>query len=182
MSDAYFGEIRLFGACQIPEGWMMCDGAILSVRENVQLFSIIGARYGGDGVNTFALPDLQSRTPIHIGQVPGSTGPVWSMGQTGGTETVSLTLDQIPRHLHSVRATTQTGTTGNATNAMPSTVNRHATASANDALLYGAPTQPAAFVPGTLGQSGGGYAHTNMQPSLALLFCICVQGTVPNRV
>jgi microcystin-dependent protein len=181
MSDAYLGEVRLFGACQIPTDWMMCDGALLSTRENAALFNIIGPRYGGDGVNTFALPDLQSRTPIHVGQVPGSAGPAWSVGQTGGAEAVTLTLDQIPRHMHSVRATTQTGTTGNATNALPSTVNRHATASANDALLYGPPATPAAFLPETLGQSGGGFAHPNTQPSLGLLFCMCVNGVVPNR-
>lgn len=181
MSDAYLGEIRPFGSCQIPTGWMICDGAVLNISEQIALFNVIGPRYGGDGTTTFALPDLQCRTPIGAGQAAGTNGPAWTVGQTGGTEAVALTLDQIPGHAHSIRATTQAGTTGNATNALPATVNRHATASQSDALLYGASTAPGAFVPGTLGQSGGGHPHTNMQPSMGLLFCICVQGQVPSR-
>lgn len=181
MSDAYLGEIRPFGNCQIPTGWLLCDGAHLKISENQPLFNIIGTRYGGDGTTDFALPDLQGRTPVGVGQVPGSNGPAWTVGQTGGTETVTLSLEQIPGHSHSIRATTQTGTTGNANSALPATVNRHATASENDALLYGAASAPAAFSPGTLGLAGGDLPHTNVQPSLGLLFCICVQGRIPSR-
>ena len=109
MSDQYLGEIRMFAGNYAPEGWAMCNGQLLMINQNEALFSLIGTTYGGDGQTTFALPDLQGRVPVHTGR-NNVTGTVYPLGQKGGTETVTLVADQLPRHTHAVNAQSQAGT------------------------------------------------------------------------
>src|SRR5271155_3610803 len=100
MAEAFLGEIRMFGFTFVPQGWAMCNGQLLPISQNTALFSLLGTTYGGDGVSTFALPNLQSRVPIHQGQ--GTSLSPYVPGQTGGAESVTLTLSQIPAHFHPV--------------------------------------------------------------------------------
>src|SRR6186713_2435722 len=98
MSQPFVGEIRMFGGNFAPAGWAFCNGQVLPISENDVLFNLIGTTYGGDGQETFALPNLQSRVPIHMGQGPGLSS--YTIGEMGGTETVTLTTNQIPAHNH----------------------------------------------------------------------------------
>src|SRR5690242_14628254 len=103
MSNTFIGEIRMFGGNFAPAGWAFCDGALMAIDQNTALFQLIGTTYGGDGQTTFALPDLRSRFPLHV-------GPGFALGQAGGAETVTLTSNQIPAHGHVPQASSVTGT------------------------------------------------------------------------
>src|SRR3954471_14530174 len=111
MAQPYIGEIRIFAGNFAPAGWAFCDGAQLSISENTNLFQLIGTTYGGDGQQTFRLPDLRGRVPIHMGT--GTTGTTYQLGEQVGVESVTLTVNQIPQHNHSLMATTATGTQAN---------------------------------------------------------------------
>src|ERR1700754_4966181 len=100
MSDPFVGEIRMFGFSRTPIGWFACDGSLRSIAQYEVLYTLLGTTYGGDGVNTFALPNLSGRAPVHQGTGPNLTTRI--MGQIGGSETVSLTLNQLPAHTHGV--------------------------------------------------------------------------------
>src|SRR5947199_8822963 len=108
MAQPYVGEIRMFGGNFAPAGWMFCDGALLPISENEILFTLIGTTYGGDGQETFGLPDLQGRAPMHAGQGPGITQN-YQLGEMAGVESVTLTTQQIPIHNHSLLASTDFG-------------------------------------------------------------------------
>src|SRR5690242_6047731 len=108
MAQPYVGEVRMFAGNFAPAGWMFCSGQLLPISEYETLFNLIGTTYGGDGQSTFQLPDLQSRVPIHQGTSPQGTNRV--IGETGGVEEVTLTVQQIPQHTHAFMASTQTGT------------------------------------------------------------------------
>src|SRR5437773_12295055 len=103
MAQPYVGEIRMFGGNFAPAGWMFCDGQLLPISENETLFQLIGTTYGGDGQSTFALPDLRGRVPIHQGTNQGTS---YTLAETGGVETVTLTTNQIPVHSHALQAST----------------------------------------------------------------------------
>ena len=107
MSDQFVAEIRIFGFNFPPTGWALCDGQLLPISQNTALFSLLGTTYGGDGKSTFALPDLQGNAPMHWGQGPGLS--LHDLGETGGSETVSLLESEIPAHAHAVRAATEIG-------------------------------------------------------------------------
>ncbi len=102
MATSYVGEIRMFGGNFAPVGWEFCNGALLAIADNPTLFNLVGTTYGGDGMTTFALPNLQSRVPVHQGTNPGN-GTTYTMGQTGGVESVVITLSQVPAHTHPVQ-------------------------------------------------------------------------------
>lgn len=102
MSEPFVGEIRMFGFNFEPQGWAFCDGRLLPISQNAALFSLLGTTYGGDGVSTFALPDLRSRVPVSLGQGEGLSS--YAEGQAGGTETVTITPAQMPAHTHAVNA------------------------------------------------------------------------------
>lgn len=172
MSDPYVGEIRMFGGNFAPLGWAFCNGQILSISEYEALYSLIGTTYGGDGVQTFALPDLRGRIPIDQGQSIGST---YALGQAAGTETVTLTLQQIPAHTHLVMgsgAETETAVPSNAV-----------FATSADTNFYG-PTisgKGAAFNAQTVGSSGGSQPHDNMMPFQCVTFIIALEGIYPSQ-
>lgn len=171
MAQPYIGEIRLFAGNFAPAGWEFCDGRLLPIGENEALFTLIGTTYGGDGESTFALPDLRGRLPIHLGQGPGLSNR--SLGETVGVETVTLGVNQLPAHGHSLFASSNTA---NATDPAG-----RVTANAAAVSIYGAgaPNQP--LNAQAITQTGGGQAHDNLMPSLCLSFIISLYGIYPTQ-
>lgn len=163
----YLGEIRMWTGSRIPTGWRLCDGSLLNVTENEELFSLIGTIYGGDGVNTFALPDLRGRVAIGQGQGRGLTKRV--LGATGGREDVALTAEHIPSHTHAISATSAVGTASSPAN--------YVWANGGTLKPYSSATPPdVAMSKAALATSGGNQPHNNVMPSLAINFIIAVQG------
>lgn len=163
----YIGEIRMFAGTGTPVGWMSCEGQPLNIATYPELYSLIGTIYGGDGVTTFALPDLRGRAPIHLGTTYNT------FGGTGGSETVTLTTGQIPAHTHTVAASNAAGDSADPAGRVPAR-------NAGGVLHYAAgPTTDLA--PGALLQSGGGLAHENMQPFIAVRHIISLSGTYPSQ-
>ena len=168
--DPFVGEIRLVPYNFAPVGWALCNGQLLPIAQNTALFSLLGTMYGGNGQTTFALPDLRGRSPISVGQGPGLSGR--DQGETGGSEAVSLTLQEMPQHNHQVSVSSAPGTTAAA-------AGNHLSASTYGSAYASVPTgtMPA----GTIGQAGGNQAHNNRQPYLTLNYIIALQGIFPPR-
>lgn len=160
MATPFIGQITLFAGNFAPRGWAFCQGQLLSIAQNTALFSILGTTYGGDGQTTFALPDLRGRVPLQQGQGPGLQSYV--LGQKAGTETVTLTVNEMPAHNHSITVT-----------AVPP----GGTIPAVDGQLT--PTPLNAFE--ASGMTGGSQPHNNLQPYLALNYIIALQGIFPSR-
>ena len=170
MSNPYIGEIRMFAGSFAPAGWHMCDGALMPISENDTLFALIGTTYGGDGEETFALPNLQSRVPIHQGTGAGSTNII---GETGGVESVTLTVQQIPNHTHAMLGSTNTPTSPNPTSNVigkSTQVDMFINAVPGDALAANAVTPV-----------GGSQPHENVQPYLCINYIISLFGIFPPR-
>lgn len=178
MAEPFIGEIRMFGGNFAPVGWAFCDGNIMSIAENDVLFALIGTTYGGDGVSTFALPDLRGRVPIHQGSQGGNS---YQLGQLGGSEAVTLLPAQVPAHTHMVAASgavpPATGSGINVTGAVP-----YVPASPGaKPKLYAAPGTPAPMYPGAVTASGGNQPHNNMAPFLGIHFIISLFGIFPSQ-
>lgn len=171
MSQPYVGEIRMFGGNFAPAGWAFCDGSIVSIAENEVLFQLIGTTYGGDGQSTFALPDLRGRLPIHQGTGPGQ--PPYVIGESGGAETVTLTVQQIPAHNHPAGCSSNPGNNSSPLNAVPA-VNTTSLAYVNAAAPLG--NMNASMLQPT----GGNQPHDNMQPFLCIGFIISLFGIFPS--
>jgi microcystin-dependent protein len=171
MADPFVAEIRIFPFNFAPKGWAWCDGQLLPISQNTALFSLLGTTYGGDGKSTFALPDLQGNAPMHPGQGPGLS--LHDLGETGGSETVTLLESEIPSHSHALRASLD-----DADLAIPTSGRSLAKSSAN---LYdnGLPNTPMAAE--ALNPNGGDQPHNNMQPYLTYYFNIALQGVFPPR-
>lgn len=180
MSDPYTGEIRLFAGTYAPVGWLLCNGAQVSIAEYSTLFALIGTTYGGDGVNTFALPDLRGRLPISQGQGPGLSNYV--LGEVGGVEQVTLDASQIPAHTHALNATSATGsaTAPDNTLFLATPVEQNVTTS-----LYVVPgtsvVNLAPMVPASIGNTGNGQPHSNMMPTLAINYIMAYEGIYPSQ-
>lgn len=172
MSDQYLGEIRMVGFNFAPQGWALCNGQLLSISQNTALFSLLGTYYGGDGVTTFALPNLQSRVAIHQGQGQGLSPYV--LGQNGGTENVTLTQQQMPQHNHTIGTF---GGPGNTTHP-PGTVMASGT---SDKVYTSSSPDGSTLNPGAVSQAGGSQPHSNIQPYLCITFVIALQGIYPSR-
>lgn len=170
MSDFYVGEVRLFAGNFPPLDWAFCDGTLLSIAENPVLFDLIGTTYGGDGVTTYALPDLRGRTPVHQGNGGAST---YVIGQQGGVETVTVTTTQIPAHRHAMLASTAAASSTQG----PAEVLGSSTAM----NFYGTGTPTMAMDPNAITQAGGGQPHQNMPPFVALSFIIALYGVFPSQ-
>ena len=168
MANPYVGEIRLFAGNFAPQGWMFCDGTVLAIAENTTLFNLIGTTYGGDGQTTFALPDLRSRVPIHMGQGAGLSNH--ALGQNGGTETVTLTVAQIPAHAHVPNANSNHGTT--------TTPTGNVWAGSADFSQYAAGST-GNMAGGAIGLAGSSQPHDNMLPYLSINFIISLFGIYP---
>ena len=173
MSEPFVGEIRCFGFNFAPSGWATCNGQLMPISENEALFNLIGTTYGGDGQSTFALPNLQSRVPIHTGTY--SDGTNFIQGATGGVESVTLTLNELPAHSHIL---TGTGSTANVKRPVANSV--YATSSSGNAF-YAAPGSLTALAATTVSGSGGGQPHSNLQPYLTFNWCISLFGIFPSR-
>jgi microcystin-dependent protein len=172
MADPFVAEIRIFPFNFAPKGWAWCDGQLLPLSQNTALFSLLGTTYGGDGKSNFALPDLQGRAPMHPGQGPGLS--LHDLGETGGSETVTLLESEIPAHSHALMANNQVADhpspTGNSLARVPGdTMYR----SGNPSLVQ--------LGPSALPPAGGDQPHNNMQPYLTFYFCIALQGVFPPR-
>jgi len=171
--DPFVAEIRIFPFNFAPKGWAFCDGQILPLSQNTALFSLLGTTYGGDGKSNFALPDMQGNAPMHPGQGPGLS--LHDLGETGGSDTVTLLDSEIPSHSHALMANTSTGT-----KSVPSNNSLARTSGATPYLPpAGAPL--VAMAGQALTPAGGDQPHNNMQPYLTLNFCIALQGVFPPR-
>lgn len=169
MSEPFLAEVRMVGFNFAPRGWAFCDGQILPINQNQSLYSLLGTTYGGDGRTSFALPDLRGRAPIHVGRSNG--GDEHTLGQKSGEETHTLSVNELPNHRHEIMASSA--------NADAPTPSGHVLASANN--VWHDSSNLTGLRSGTIAPTGGGQAHDNMQPSLALNFCIALQGLFPSR-
>ena len=175
MSDPFVAEIRIFGFNFAPRGWAFCNGQILPISQNTALFSLLGTTYGGNGQSTFALPNLQDSAPMHPGQGPGLS--LHDLGETGGSEVVTLLQSEMPAHSHALKADTADPADVQA----PSAAVVLARSNGGNAYLNPAPASlvPMSFL--AIGPAGGDLPHNNMMPFLALSFCIALQGVFPPR-
>lgn len=177
MADCFVGEIRMFAFSWPPRGWANCDGQLMAISQNGPLFSLLGTTYGGDGQTTFALPDMRGRTPVHAGSGPGLT-PI-KLGEQGGAETVTLTVDQLPAHNHQIKATEENATASDATNRiLAHTINQ---SNGQDFPAYHSLTTLKAMNNAAVGNTGKTQPHNNMQISLVINFCIALSGIQPTR-
>lgn len=171
MAQPYVGEIRMFAGNFAPNGWMFCEGQTLPISENDVLFQLIGTTYGGDGQETFNLPNLASRVPIHMGT--GPDGTTYQIGEMAGTEQETLTVQQIPSHTHSLVASQD-----NALQVTPLD-NVLATPTAMDLYKVGIAAVPMAA--SSIGAAGGSQPHENTQPFLCVNFIISLFGIFPSQ-
>ncbi len=175
MSTPYVGEVRMFGFPRIPTGWFACDGSLKSIAEYQTLYTLIGTTYGGNGVQTFGVPDLRGRAPLHQGRGPGLTQRV--MGEVGGTEQVTLNIQQIPQHNHNLLASNAAATT-----VTPGpTVALATIASENLYIPSVTGLTPMALAPQSVGMTGNTLAHDNMMPTLTVSYCIAWAGIFPSQ-
>jgi microcystin-dependent protein len=172
MSNPFVGEIRMFASSFAPAGWAMCNGAPMAISENDVLFNLIGTTYGGDGQSTFNLPDLQGRVPIHAGQGPGISQN-YQLGEQAGTESVTLTTQQMPTHTHPLLASADTAAFPNADGNVPS--------ECVTTTPYIDDTPAVAFNNQVITPVGGSQPHENMQQYLVITFIISLFGLYPHQ-
>jgi len=175
MSDPFIGEIRMFGFGRIPNGWLACDGSLQSIAQNDVLYNLLGTTYGGDGVTTFALPDLRGQAPVHQGNGQGLTPRV--IGEKGGSETVTLTTAQLPAHTHTFLADQAVAAASRpdptqTLGALPA--DTQYLTDVTGATMY--PLQENAIA-----IAGDGSPHDNMMPSLTVSICIAAAGIYPSQ-
>lgn len=172
----YLGQISAFGFNFAPIGWAMCNGQKLSIAQNQALFTLLGTYYGGDGIQTFGLPDLRGRTPLHQGQGPGLSN--YAIGQMGGSEAVTLMSTQMPSHMHLVTVSSSAGSKDT-----PGSSYLAAAGLSTDGTpvtMYGTSPNTTMAQMG-LTVTGGSQPHNNMQPYLAINWCIATQGIYPTQ-
>jgi microcystin-dependent protein len=180
MSNQFVGEIRMFAGNFAISSWSFCNGQTIPISQNSTLFNLIGTTYGGDGVSTFALPDMQSRLPVHMGQGTGLSP--YAIGQKGGTETVTLTPSTMPTHNHALFATSSGANSQNiSASSLPA--NTSGTANVNFYVANSGTAPPlfGAMSNATVGLTGGSLPHTNLMPSLCVTFIIAMYGIYPSQ-
>jgi len=173
MSNEFVAEVRAFPFNFAPKGWAFCDGQIIPISQNTALFSLLGTYYGGDGKSNFGLPNLQGDVAIGMGQGPGLRD--YFIGENGGSDSVTLLLQEMPAHPHPLKADGNNG----ANNSSPA--NASLSFSPNTHIYTNAITPLAQFSPMAIAPAGGGQPHNNMMPYLTLNFCIALQGIYPPR-
>ena len=171
MPEPYIGEIRMFAGNFAPNGWMFCEGQTLPISENDALFTLIGTTYGGDGQETFNLPNLASRVPIHMGTGPDGTN--YQIAEMAGTETVTLTTQQIPNHTHPLSASTSAG-------AVNSPANKVIAASPS-VTIFVEDSPDNNLNPNSVTPAGGSQPHENCQPFLCINFILSLFGVFPSQ-
>jgi microcystin-dependent protein len=172
MADPFVAEIRIFPFNFAPKGWAWCDGQLLPLSQNTALFSLLGTTYGGNGKSNFALPDLQGRAAMHPGQGPGLS--LHDLGETGGSETVSLLESEIPSHSHGLLASQ-----ADAIEITPA--GQNFAAGTGGIGTYAAVSPQVTLADSALAPAGGDQPHNNMMPYLTFYFCIALQGVFPPR-
>ena len=170
MSSPFVGEIRMFGGSFAPAGWAFCSGQLMPISENETLFNLIGTTYGGDGQETFALPDLQGRVPMHAGT--GPDGVTYQLGEKAGVESVTLTINQIPAHNHIQLASNDPATVQTPGSNVPAQ---------GAGVIYTSSSSPIPLAPQELSPTGGSQPHENMQPYLCITFIISLFGVFPHQ-
>lgn len=170
--DGFIGEVKMFAGNFPPKSWAFCDGQLLSIAQNTALFSIIGVTYGGDGVTTFALPDLRGRVPMGVGNGPGLTAR--TQGQKVGSETNTLTTQNLPSHSHEIHANNQSGTLSDPERNVLAHTNTFDTE-------YTDAAPNVTMSPSMVGNTGESAPVNNMQPSLAIRYIICLYGLYPEQ-
>lgn len=170
-SAPYLGQILIVSFEFAPKGWAMCNGQLLAINQNQALFSLIGTYYGGDGRTNFALPDLRGRAPIHQGSLAG--GSDYVIGEIGGEETVTLTINQIPAHTHELMAYGGVGTTANPTGAVWAAQSR--------LDVYSSAVPSGAMGAGSIATAGGTQPHDNRSPYLVVNYIIALNGVYPSQ-
>ena len=170
MAEQFIGEIKMFGGNFAPRGFAVCNGQLLPIAQNTALFSLLGTTYGGNGTTTFALPNLQGRVPLHQGQGPGLSPR--TMGESFGSQAVTLTGAQMPMHSHAQRASTS---------AASSTAGPSGAPAASTTSIYGSGSPQVAMAAAAVGVAGGSQPHDNMAPYTVLNFIIALQGIFPSR-
>jgi microcystin-dependent protein len=176
MADAFVAEIRVFPFNFAPTGWAVCDGQLLPISQNTALFSLLGTTYGGDGRSTFALPNLQGAVPMHPGQGPGLS--LHDLGEMGGSDTVTLIDSEMPAHTHTLRASADSQ---GADLQGPGPARVLAKSTGGQAFQTATGANLTQMHWSSLAPAGGSQPHNNLQPSLALTFCIALQGIFPPR-
>ena len=171
MSEPFVGEIRMFAGNFAPRGWAFCDGQLLAVSQNDALFSLLGTIYGGDGRTTFGLPDMRGRIPVHAGSGPGLAPR--RLGAKGGSENVTLTVNQLPSHTHTGRGSGENGSDPNP--------NANFLASSTVVQAYATETPDTNFAAHAVTEVGGSRNHTNMMPYVCIHFIIALFGIYPSR-
>jgi microcystin-dependent protein len=172
MAEPFIAEMSIMSFNFAPKGWALCNGQVMSIQQNLALFSLVGTQFGGNGSTTFALPDLRGRTPVDCSVVDGS----YKLGQTGGEEAHTLVVSELPKHPHPFQASTQNGNVANPTGAVLATFS----------TLYGPPTQPTAVGQSApygpmIGDAGGSAPHENRMPYTVLNICIALVGLYPSK-
>jgi microcystin-dependent protein len=170
MAEPFLSEIRIMSFVFAPKGWALCNGQLLPINQNQGLFSLLGTTFGGDGRVNFALPDLRSRVPIHVGS--GHT-----LGERGGEQAHTLSIAELPTHTHVLNGNS---TNANAVDPSNAVVAKGAASNGNPINAYGAASQLSAMSAASVTNTGGSQAHLNMQPFLVLSFCIALQGIFPS--
>ena len=165
MAEPFLSEIRIMSFVFAPKTWALCNGQLLPINQNQALFSLLGTTFGGNGQTNFALPNLQGRVPVHVGS--GLT-----LGQQGGEQAHTLSIGEMPTHVHVAQGSSTDGDTPVAGGAL--------LAASGSASAYGAATNLTSLLPGSIANVGGSQAHLNMQPFLVLNFCIALAGIFPS--
>ncbi len=174
MTDPFVAEIRIMSNNFAPQGWAWCNGQLLPISQNTALFSLLGTTYGGNGQTNFALPDLQGRLPLQPGQGPGLS--LYDLGQTGGSDTVTLIDSEMPQHAHTLSAAPNPATTGS-----PSPSTSLARSRGGNAYTTQVAGNLVPMAPQMIAPAGGGLPHNNLMPYLTLYFNIALQGVFPPR-
>jgi microcystin-dependent protein len=178
--EPFIGQIMVTGFNFAPPGWAFCNGQLLSISGYEALFALIGTTYGGDGQETFALPDLRGRTAIHAGQGPGL--PSYLLGQQAGAPTTTITVNNLPPHTHPINASSAAGTQSSPGGAFPANANVVAERGADPIGVDAyATSSNGTMAPGMVGNSGGGQPFDNMPPYLAVYHLIALEGIFPSR-
>ncbi|RFS15514.1 phage tail protein [Emticicia sp. C21] len=175
--EGTIGEIRMFAGNFAPKSWAFCQGQLLSIAQNTALFSILGTTYGGNGQTTFALPDFRSRVPVGQGQGPGLS-PI-DLGEVAGSETNTLTISQLPAHIHSLNASANGPTINTANGNLLASQSRSNGGTMPNVYVANSGAVPMAN--SAIGVTGGSQPFNNMQPYLGMNFIICLQGIFPSR-
>jgi microcystin-dependent protein len=178
MSNYFLGQITMFSFGFAPKNWALCNGQTMAIQQNAALFSLLGTSYGGNGISTFLLPNLQAALPLCEGQAPGLSSYV--LGQVGGTANVTLLQNQLPSHNHTFNATKTNATSAT----LPGTLPAKPTVGSPPAFYANQGSPPLVFLQmgaGACGTQGQSQPHSNLMPSLTINFCIALSGIFPSR-